>query len=79
MYPDRTTLPSKANKKVMIANRICSIFTWEDEALRKLQIETIKMYLEQAAGRARALREAGAKVYIFANLPITDTDKWEDD
>lgn len=79
MYPDRTTLPSKANKKVMIANRICSIFTWEDEALRKLQIETIKMYLEQAAGRARALREAGAKVYIFANLPIKDTDKWEDD
>ena len=79
MYPDRTTPPNKAKKSVMISNRICSIFTWEDEALQKLQIETIKMYLEQAAGRARALREAGAKVYIFANLPIADTDKWEDD
>lgn len=79
LYPDRTTPPSRANKTVMIANLICSLFTWEDEALQKLQIETIKMYLEQAAGRARALREANAKVYVFANLPIDDTNKWEND
>jgi len=77
--PDKTTPPSKTNKTVMIANRICSIFTWDDEKLRNQQIQNIKMYLEQAAGRARALREAKAKVYVFANLPIDDTDKWEDD
>ena len=79
MYPDRTTPPSKVNKTVMIDNLVCSIFTWDDEALQKIQIQTIKMYLEQAAGRARALREAKAKVYVFANLPIKETNHLEYD
>ena len=52
------------------------IFCWDDERLRAIQMERINYYLEQAAGRARALRQAGAKVYVFSNFPIADADKY---
>lgn len=30
--------------------------------------------IEQTSGRARALREAGANVYVFSNYIISDVD-----
>ena len=44
-----------------------------------MQIENIKLYLEQSAGRARALREKGAKVYLICDFPIEDADIFTDD
>ena len=52
------------------------IFCWDDPRLRAVQMERINFYLEQAAGRARALRQTGAKVYVFANYPIADADQY---
>lgn len=52
------------------------LYLLEDEDLRKLQIEQIHRYLEQAAGRARALRERGVKVYLFTDFPLADADEY---
>lgn len=79
IYPDSKTPPKRIMKTIKIADRIRSLYLWDNETLQDLQIETIKLYLEQSAGRARALRERGAKVYLFANFPIEDADIFTDD
>lgn len=79
MFPDSKTPPKRILKTVEVAGRIRSLYLWDNEVIQDLQIETIKLYLEQSAGRARALREAGAKVYLFANFPIEDADIFTDD
>ena len=43
--------------------------------MREIQIEQIAGTVEQAAGRARALREEGATVYLFCNFVIADADE----
>ena len=43
--------------------------------MRKLQLQNIQSATEQSAGRARALREEGATVYLFSNLVIRDADE----
>ena len=79
MFPDSKTPPKRIMKTIKIAERIRSLYLWDNDILQDLQIETIKLYLEQSAGRARALREQGAKVYLFANFPIEDADIFTDD
>lgn len=79
MFPDSKTPPKRVMKTIKIAERIRSLYLWDNDILQDLQIETIKLYLEQSAGRARALREQGAKVYLFANFPIEDADIFTDD
>ena len=79
MFPDTKTPLNRITKTVEVAGRIRTLYLWDNQAIQDLQIETIKLYLEQSAGRARALREAGAKVYLFANFPIEDADIFTDD
>lgn len=79
VFPDSTEIPKRVKQTITIANRIRTLYLYDDETLRKIQIETIRLYLQQSVGRARALREAGAKVYLFANFPIEDADKYIDD
>lgn len=79
MFPDSKTPPKRIMKTIKIAERIRSLYLWDNDILQDLQVETIKLYLEQSAGRARALREQGAKVYLFANFPIEDADIFTDD
>ena len=79
LYPDSKTPPHRVKKKITIAKRTTTLYLWDDEVLQDLQIETIKLHLEQSAGRARALREKGAKVYLIGDFPIEDADIFTDD
>jgi hypothetical protein len=49
--------------------------TYEDERLRKIQLESIEAELVQAIGRARSLR-TNAEVIVYSNLPLQITDKF---
>ena len=79
LHPNSKTPPKRILKKINIANRTCTLYLWDDETLQDLQIETIKLHLEQSAGRARALREKRAKVYLIGDFPIEDADRFIDD
>lgn len=79
IHPQATKPPQRKNQLIRINGRLKNLFLWDDEDLRALQIENIQLYLEQSAGRARALREAGAIVYLFANFPIADADRYYDE
>lgn len=79
IHPDSKIQPKRVMKKVTIAKRTTTLYLWDDKTLQDLQIETIKLHLEQSAGRARALREKGAKVYLICDFPIEDADKFRDD
>ena len=79
LFPDSKTPPKRITQTITIANRIRTLFLWDNEVLRDLQIETIKLYLQQSAGRARALREQGAKVYVFADFAIDEANIFIDD
>lgn len=77
MYAD-----AKGNKELVRQNqRIHLNGVWQrlylfvDEDIRTLQLEYIQAATEQAAGRARALREEGATVYLFSDLAIKDADE----
>ena len=52
-----------------------TLYLFEDEETREQQLQFIQSVTEQAAGRARALRESGATVYLFSNLVIADADE----
>jgi hypothetical protein len=78
LYPEATEPPRRGMVDVVSANRKRKVYLFLDPQLNKIQQETIKLYLEQSAGRARALREEGAKVYLFANYPIEDADIYYD-
>lgn len=52
-----------------------TLYLFEDEETREQQLQFIQSITEQAAGRARALREGGATVYLFSNLVIADADE----
>ncbi len=66
--------PTRNNHTLTINGMKVMMYVWDDPDLRKIQLEQINRFIEQAAGRARALRELGAKVYVFANYPIEDAD-----
>ena len=78
LHPEATEPPRRGMVDVETANRKRKVYLFLDPELNKIQQETIKLYLEQSAGRARALREEGAKVYLFANYPIEDADIYYD-
>lgn len=52
----------------------CATYSWEDETLRNLQYEILEQSAVQSVGRARALREQPACVFLFNNYPIKDAD-----
>ena len=79
IHPDSKTQPKRVMKKITIAGRMTTLYLWDDKTLQDLQIETIKLHLEQSAGRARALREKGAKVYLICDFPIEDADVFRED
>lgn len=51
------------------------LFLFNNEIIKDIQIQNLEYSLAQTVGRARALREAGAEVYIFANYVCEDVDK----
>lgn len=52
-----------------------TLYLFDDKEMREQQLQFIQSITEQAAGRARALREGGATVYLFSNLVIADADE----
>lgn len=52
-----------------------TLYLFDDKEMREQQLQFIQSITEQAAGRARALRESGATVYLFSNLVIADADE----
>lgn len=74
LHPNSKTMPNRVPTKITIASRTLTINLFNDDELREIQIENIRMYLEQSAGRARALREENAKVYLICDFPIADAD-----
>lgn len=78
MYPDATEPPQRKTCLETINGKTVRLFLWEDETLRKIQLENIRLFSEQACGRARTLRESGATVYFFSNYPVRDADEYRD-
>lgn len=74
LYPNRTDKPKRITQTVKLCGKSIKMFLWEDEQLRELQLEKYKQFTQQPAGRARALRQENAKVYLFSNYPIEDAD-----
>jgi hypothetical protein len=79
LYPNRTDTPKRINQVVKLCDKNIKMYLWEDEQLRELQLEKYKQFTEQPAGRARALRQENAKVYLFSNYPIEDADIFKND
>jgi hypothetical protein len=73
-YPDRTDEPTRGYQVMVRGSRIKKVYLFNDEWLRQIQIDNIKGSLEQSIGRARALREAGARVYVFTDFILDDVD-----
>ena len=76
LYPNATSVPKRISQVVNVCGKSIKLFLWEDEQLRNIQLEKYRQYTEQPAGRARALREKGARVYVFSNYPIEDADEF---
>ena len=74
LYPDRKDEPSRGYHDLVRGSRIKKVYLFNDEKLRQIQIDNIKLSLEQSIGRARALREAGARVYLFTDFILSDVD-----
>lgn len=68
--------PHRENTKQIINGNAQKLYLWTDETLQQIQLDNIRQILEQSTGRARALRESGANVYVFADLKIADADKY---
>ena len=52
-----------------------NLYLYDKEVIKREQLANINYAIEQTAGRARALREAGAIVYLFSNYVIGDVDE----
>ena len=76
LFPNAKNMPKRINQSIEINGKTVKLFLWEDKELMELQLEKIRQFTEQAAGRARALREQGAKVYVFCNYPLPDVDEF---
>ena len=74
LHPNSKVKPQRVPTKITLATRTSTIRLWNDEELRKMQLENIELYLAQSAGRARALRESKAKVYLVCDFAIPDSD-----
>lgn len=74
IYKAGMAKPQLKMQTIKVGDIYTKLFLWDNDDLRAVQCELIEKYLEQAAGRARALRDAGAKVYVLANYPITSAD-----
>lgn len=69
---------TKQNQSVKLNGVEQTLYLYEQEEIREIQIQNIQQAAEQAAGRARALREEGATVYLFCNFVIADADEVHD-
>lgn len=76
LFPDAEKEPKRKQQSVEINGKTMRLFLWDDEILREIQLEKIRQFVEQATGRARALREQNGEVYIFCNYPIADADEF---
>lgn len=68
----------KLNRRNVVVD-VCGLkrkmFLLDDPTMRKIQLERILCLTQQAVGRARALREEGARVYVFCDVPIPEADE----
>ena len=51
------------------------LFLFNNPTIRNIQLQNLEYALAQTVGRARALREVGAEVYIFANYVCADVNR----
>ena len=68
LFLNAKNIPKRINQSIEINGKTVKLFLLEDKEIMELQFEKIRQYTEQAAGRARALREQGAKVYFVTIL-----------
>lgn len=66
---------SRQNQRIQLNGVSQSLYLFTDKDIRDLQLQNIQAATEQAAGRARALREEGATVYLFCDMVIKDADE----
>lgn len=76
LHEPTVELPHREKTKKIINGNAQQLFLWQDQQLQDIQLGNIREHLEQSTGRARALRESGANVYVFADLKIADADKY---
>lgn len=77
-WDDISPYPSKLmrqNQKVNLNGMEQNLYLFTEPVMKKIQLQNIQQAVEQAAGRARALREEGATVYLFCNYCIPDVDE----
>lgn len=65
----------RQNQNVQINGVEQTLYLYTEPVMRGIQIQNIQQAAEQAAGRARTLREEGATVYLFCNFVIADADE----
>lgn len=53
-----------------------SMYLIEEPTLQDIQLQNIMCMTQQAVGRARALREKDATVYVFCDVPIPEADEY---
>lgn len=68
----------RQNQNVQINGVEQTLYLYTEPVMREIQIQNIQQAAEQAAGRARTLREEGATVYLFCNFVIADADEVHD-
>lgn len=65
----------RQNQNVQLNSVEQTLYLYTEPEIREIQIQNIQQAAEQAAGRARALREEGTTVYLFCNFVIADADE----
>ena len=75
IHQDAPRLLTRQNQTVELNGVRQTLYLFDDDYIRDIQLQYIQSITEQAVGRARALREGGATVYLFCNLVIGDIDE----
>lgn len=66
---------ARQNQNVQLNSIEQTLYLYTEPKIRDMQIQQLENAVEQAAGRARVLREEGATVYLFCNFVIADADE----
>lgn len=77
IYDDISNEPSelvRQNQRISLNGVEQNLYLYTEPTMRQMQIQHIQQAVEQAVGRARALRQEGATVYLFCNFCIPDAD-----
>lgn len=66
---------TRQNQRLDINGVEQNLYLFTEPVMKNIQQQNIQQAVEQATGRARALRQEGAIVYLFCNYCISDVDE----